>query len=116
MATTRTATAPRQSETPVIMRTTPAGIWDALLSDICEGLFISYALMLTATCTHSVTYGSTCNIDLYRHSNNTENRIFMMMMMMILKNNTYKIIRMKIIIVYDSFEFMGKLAVGLYFF
>ena len=89
MATTRTATAPRQSETPVIMRTTPAGIWDALLSDVCEGLFISYALMLTATCTHSVTYGSTCNIDLYRHSNNTENRIFMMMMMIITIINIY---------------------------
>ena len=90
------------------MRTTPAGIWDALLS---EGLFISYALKLNVTCTHSVTYGSTSNIDLYRHRNNTENRIFMMMMMMILKNNTYKITIMKIIIDYDSFEFMGKLAV-----
>ena len=83
MTTTRASTAPRQSETPIIMRTTPAGIWDALLSDVCEGLFISYALMSNATCTHSVTYGSTCNIDRYRHSDNTKNSIFMMMMMTI---------------------------------
>ena len=78
MTTRRTSTAPRQSETPIVMRTTPAALWDALLSDICEGLFISYALMSNATCTHSVTYGSTCIIDLYRHSNNTKNSIFMM--------------------------------------